>query len=82
MIGNISKLLGDDAGYFDLLDNGKLQCKLNGHTMPNKPEVVTSFLRCVIPSRLAMVESFVVRRLHVTHLPPTGTVAGVRSMQG
>lgn len=50
MIEDVAKLLGGDVGYFEVLDSGKLQCKLNGHTMPTKSNVISSFLRCDFPT--------------------------------
>jgi hypothetical protein len=38
-------LLQAHKAFFKLLDNGKIECTLNGHTLPARLDAVSSFIK-------------------------------------
>jgi len=43
----LRELLEAHKEYFQMTDNGKIECTLNGHTLPPRLDAVSSFIQCV-----------------------------------
>jgi hypothetical protein len=53
------ELAEGDARHFQMLDDGRLKCTLNGHVLPSNADALSSFVRYVVypEQHLCIIES-------------------------